>query len=49
MDSVGAWVRDWRGSTFGVCVAASVGQQNFGVGDWVEILVWVAWDYKILA
>ena len=32
--SVGAWVRRWRGSNFGVGNVGGVGR-NFGVGGWV--------------
>ena len=50
--SVGACVRGWHGSNFGV---GGVDLLNFGVGQemawvtWVEILAWVAWVHKILA
>ena len=44
--SVGAWVRGWRGSNFGVGGMGGVGPLNFGIGQKndvdgvVEILVW---------
>ena len=43
VDSVGAWVRGWRGSNFSVGGVGKRGSIKFLAWvAWVEILVWVA-------
>ena len=51
---MGAWVRGWCGSNFGVSGMGSVGPLKFWRGSkkmawvaWVEILAWLAWVHKI--
>ena len=35
--SVGAWVRGWRGSNFGVGGMGGVGPLNFGIGQKTDV------------